>query len=280
MAQKNEMVRRQEALPQSFERSSVLLKGLQKTTLIDYPGKVACVVFMAGCNFRCPYCHNPELVEGSWPVERREANGTLEAGGAGKPSIPEVVPEVLEESAFFDFLDKRKKWLDAVVICGGEPTIQNSLYRFAERIKQQGFLVKLDTNGTNPEMLKQLIDSRLIDFIAMDIKAPEHRYSDAAAVPAATGNISKSIALIKEAGTKGVVDYEFRTTVVPGITEDGDVEAIAKWLSGAKKYVIQQFKNSTVLDPSLRQRKPFSPDQLNEFREAAQRYLPLVEVRQ
>jgi len=199
----------------------MLLGGLQKTTLIDYPGKVAATVFTVGCNFRCPFCYSKELV------------------------IPEEIkkhPKISEEY-FFDFLEKRKGLLDGVVICGGEPTIHNDLPEFSEKIKNLGYLVKLDTNGSNPEMLKELIDKKLIDYVAMDIKAPKDNYEKAIGVKINIDSIQKSIDILKN----GSIDYEFRTTVVPAIHNREDIIKMAEWIKGAKKYFLQQFNSQKSL---------------------------------
>ncbi|MDD3711856.1 MAG: anaerobic ribonucleoside-triphosphate reductase activating protein, partial [Patescibacteria group bacterium] len=167
--------------------------GLQKSTLIDYSGKIACTVFLVGCNLRCPWCHSPEIV------------------------LPDLITKqpIMEKQDFFSFLDSRKGLLDGVVVCGGEPTINKDLPEFIGEIKERGFSVKLDTNGTNPSMIRSLLDKKLIDYIAMDLKAPidKKSYSLAVGVDLDTLAISESVKLIKESG----IDYEFRTTVVPGI---------------------------------------------------------------
>jgi len=202
---------------------------IQKTTLIDYPGKVATTIFFSGCNFRCQFCYNKDLVEGNLDP------------------IPEQ--EVL------DFLKSRKGLLEGVVLCGGEPTIHPDLPEFIDKIKKFGFLIKLDTNGTNPEMLKKLD----VDYIAMDVKAPKDKYK---LVTDSDIDIQQSIDFIKNSG----IDYEFRTTLVPGLVEKEDVFKIVKWISPAKKYVIQNFiAQDTILNKELRDKKSFEDKYIQDI---------------
>ncbi len=206
--------------------------GLQKLTLIDYPGKLAATVFFLGCNFRCPWCYSSELV------------------------LPEKIKEQqkISEKELFSFLKERQGLLDGVVICGGEPTIQKDLPQFIKRIKNLGFSVKLDTNGSNPKMLKRLIREKLIDYVAMDIKLPKEKYSKILKVK--VDDIEKSIKILKE----NRVDYEFRTTVVPGILDKKDILEITKWIGGPSiKYYIQNFRAEKTIDPKFEKVKPY-PD--------------------
>lgn len=230
------------------------LGGLQKVTLIDYPDKVAATVFTVGCNFRCPYCHNPELVE---------------------PDYNNKQDFKKAENDFFKFLNKRKNLLDGVCITGGEPTLYPDLPDFIQKIKEEGLLVKLDSNGTNPEMLDYLIKKNLVDFIAMDVKAPEKKYNKATGVKVDIEKIKRSIELIK----KSSKDYEFRITVVPEITKKEDIEDIAKWLKGSKKFVLQQFRPDKVLDPTFKEIKPYSDEELKKFLEILKPYIKEVELR-
>ena len=204
--------------------------GLQKMTLIDYPGKVACTVFTVGCNFRCPFCYNSELV------------------------FPEKNTPTTSEEEFFNFLNKRKGLLDGVCVTGGEPTIHQDLLEFIQKIKDLKFLVKLDTNGTNPETLKQLLNKNLLDYIAMDIKSSVNGYKKAVGTEVDMENIKKSIKLIMNSG----IEYEFRTTVVPGIHSKEDILEIAKEIKGAKKYYLQQFRpDAKMIDQKLRKVDPY-----------------------
>ena len=187
--------------------------GLQKLSLIDYPGRLSAVIFTTGCNFRCAFCHNPSLV------------------------VPEKYAEDIDEEAVIQFLEERKKYLGGVVITGGEPTIHSDLPLFIEKIKKMGYSVKLDTNGTNPEMIESLINKRLIDYIAMDIKATLKKYSSITCVNLDTEKIIKSIKLIKDSK----ISHEFRTTVAPGITYEDIVEVCE--LVGSSNYYLQPFES-------------------------------------
>jgi len=234
----------------------VLIKGLQKTTIVDYPGKVACIVFTGGCNLRCPFCQNPDLIE----KERYEGL------------------ETISESDFFDFLERRRKWIDGVVITGGEPTLQNDLPKFMKAIKERGFLVKLDTNGSNPAMLKTIIEGGLADFIAMDVKASLDNYEKAVGINIGKEKIKESIDIVKEAGRKGI-DYEFRTTVVPGIHSKDDIAKMGQLLKGSKKIALQQFSNKNTYDKSFRNIRPFTKEDIIGFKSILEQYIKEVEIR-
>ncbi len=196
-------------------------KGFQKVSLLDYPGKIVAIVFVGGCNFRCGFCYNRDLVLN---------HQTL-------PSISEE--EVLE------YLEKNKDWLDGLEITGGEPTIHPDLPSFLEKVKKLGYSVKLDTNGSNPKMLVELLEKHLVDYVAMDVKAPlvEDKYQAVVGihVNGALGDVEKSIELLR--GSNGL-DYEFRTTVVPGLTSKDDIALITQQIKNAKKYFLQQFKSN------------------------------------
>jgi pyruvate formate lyase activating enzyme len=204
----------------------MIIGGYQKLTLIDYPGKVAATVFTVGCSFRCPFCHNPELVLGS-------------QFGVG-----------ISEKEFFDFLKKRKGKLEGVCITGGEPTIQKDIIEFIDKIKKLGFLVKLDTNGSRPDVIKKLLDKKLLDFIAMDIKNCLENYSKTAGLKADLDRIKLSVDLIMNSR----IDYEFRTTVVPGIHNEEDFKKIANWIRNAKSYYLQEYREIKVLDPKIKKK--------------------------
>lgn len=195
----------------------MLIHGLNKLTLLDYPGLTACTVFTGGCNFRCPFCHNRSLV-----------------------LTPESQP-VISEEEFFAFLDKRKGLLEGVCITGGEPTLQPDLSDFIKKIKAAGYKVKLDTNGTRPDVIKNLVESGLVDYVAMDIKNSLKKYGLSAGIENYdTANVEKSIEYLKG----GLVDYEFRTTVVGGLNDRKSFEDLAETLSGAEKYFLQAFMDS------------------------------------
>ena len=223
--------------------------GLEKSTLIDYPGRVAATVFLLGCNFRCPFCYSSELV--------------LPEKILKQPRIPEKV--------FFDFLKERQGLLDGVVICGGEPTINKDLPAFIKKIKNLGFLVKLDTNGSNPEMLKDLIDKKLINYVAMDIKAPlkKEKYEMATGTKINLEKIKKSIKILK----RGKVDYEFRSTILPRVHTKEDVVNIAKWIRGAEVYYLQQFRPEKTIDPEYEKCKPFSQKDAQEIQKECNKYI-------
>jgi pyruvate formate lyase activating enzyme len=227
--------------------------GLQKVTLIDYPGRIAATVFLIGCNFRCPFCYSGELV--------------LPGRIKNQPRIP--------EKEFFDFLNGRKELLEGVVICGGEPTVHKELPEFCKRIKALGFLVKLDTNGSNPEMLKKLIAEKLIDYVAMDLKAPKEKYSQAAGVEVDIRKIQKSIDILK----KGKVDYEFRTTVVPQVHTKEDIIEMAKWLSPARKYYLQNFRAEKTIDPKFEKIKAYPEEYLLKIQRAVAPFFEICQIR-
>lgn len=225
--------------------------GFEKCTLIDYPGKIACMVYTIGCNFRCPYCHNPELVD-------------------------ETVAHRFSEKEILGFLDGRKKMLDGVVITGGEPTIHgDKLLSFMKEVKERGFLVKLDSNGTNPEFLKQAIDKKLVDYIAMDVKSPLAKYSQTVSRPVDTESIKKSISLIMNSD----VEYEFRTTVLKVMLSPEDIEEIVKEIKGAKKYYLQKFIPSKILNPQFIKKTTYNDEEFTEFQKNLIKYVQFCGVR-
>ena len=201
----------------------MLIGGLQKTSLLDYPGKISAIVFTQGCNFRCPYCHNPELLKAD--------------GNTLNMSVPSVL----------DFLKTRTGKLDGVVITGGEPCLHADLPEFIKEIKQLGFLVKLDTNGSCPGLLKRLIKENLLDYIAMDIKAPPDKYPLIAGVKTDVEKIQQSAKLIMESK----IDYEFRTTVLKSMLNFEDFEKIGSFIKGARRYYLQKFVPTKALDENL-----------------------------
>lgn len=206
---------------------------------MDYPSKLSCVVFLSGCNFRCGFCHNKHLVLENKSVE----------------NIP--------EKEFFSFLDRRKGKLDGVVICGGEPCFSSGLIEFISKIKEKGFLVKLDTNGSFPDVLEKLISEGLVDYVAMDVKYPLKRYDEF------SFKVKKSIKLIIESK----IDSEFRTTVIPGMLSRDDLILIAKSLEGGKKLFLQQFRNDTCLNKDFEKIVPFSKEKLEEFGRACGKFI-------
>ncbi len=221
--------------------------GLEKSTLIDYPAKVACTVFLIGCNFRCPFCYSSELV------------------------LPEKIKSQprISEKEFFDFLKKRKRLLEGVVVCGGEPTLNKDLPDFIKKIKKLGYRVKLDTNGSNPEMLEELIKKKLLDYVAMDIKAPKEKYYKATGVKVYIKKIQKSIDILK----RGKVDYELRSTILPKIHTKEDIVNMAKWIRNTKLYYLQQFRPEKTIDPEYENCKPFSQKEIESIRKECNKYV-------
>jgi pyruvate formate lyase activating enzyme len=229
----------------------MMIKGFQKLSLIEYPEKISAIVFLGNCNFKCHFCYNIDLVKDYKKL----------------PDIPEK--EIL------DFLSTRKGLLDGIAITGGEPTIHKELPEFIKKIKDLGFLVMLETNGTNPEMLKELIDNKLVDYIAMDIKAPLEKYDDIAGVKVNKKDIQDSIDIIRNSG----IDYEFRTTVVPKHFNENDAVAIGKWLKGSKRYILQQFRPEKTLDEDYRKMESYPPEKLKELAEIMKLYFDSVKIR-
>ena len=227
------------------------IKGWVRTSLIDYPGKIAAVLFTSGCNFRCPYCQNSELV-----------------------LHPESLPEI-DPAEIFQFLTRRRGLIDGVVITGGEPTLQKGLDDFMRKLKELGLAIKLDTNGYRPQVLRDLLERDLLDYVAMDIKASPAKYPLAAGVPIDVQRIEKSVRLILSSG----IDHEFRTTVVPGIVAPEDVEEMAKLITGAEKYILQQFRPQGTIEPRFREVAPYPAQMLLEMAQAAERWIGEVEVR-
>lgn len=226
------------------------IQGLQKMTLLDYPGKIAATVFTDGCNFRCPFCHNASLV--------------LNSGNA----------QGIAEEDFFNFLAKRKGLLDGVCISGGEPLLQEDINEFISKIKSLGFLVKIDTNGSFPFKLKELVENGLVDYVAMDIKNSPAGYAKTA------GTTGKILPKIKQSITyliDGPVEYEFRTTVVKGFHTNEDFVKIGKWIQGAKRYFLQNFVDSgDLIQPGL---QGVEKVELMVFAEIVRVYVPLVQIR-
>ncbi len=234
-----------------------VIKGIQKTTLVDYPGKIAATIFTSGCNFRCSFCHNVSLVD--------------EKTGQALPNISE--PELLE------YLAGRTKQLDGICVSGGEPTLHADLPDFIKKIKALGYSIKLDTNGTNPAMLEQLLNEKLLDYIAMDIKGPLELYPkiiNTALTDEMKTKIKQSIALIINSG----VAHEFRTTVLPVYYAEKDIENMGCLIRGADNYYLQQFKkNAELLDPQFKEADCYSPKALANLAEKFLPYVKKVKVR-
>jgi len=248
----------------------MIFGGLQKLTLIDFPGKTACTVFSLGCNFYCPWCYNPELVlpekiKQLYPVKSSKAGVSKgQFNGAG-----------ISEREFFEFLEDRRGLLEGVVVCGGEPTIQKDLPNFIKKIKKLEFAVKLDTNGSNPKMLRKLIDDNLIDYVAMDIKVPKEKYNLVFGSKVDVKKIEESIKILKE----NKVDYEFRTTVVPTVLAKEDIIKIANWIGPAKKYYLQNFRPEKTVDPRFEKIKPYPQEFLLEIQKAVSPLFEICQIR-
>jgi anaerobic ribonucleoside-triphosphate reductase activating protein len=225
------------------------IHGLQKMTLLDYPGRVACTVFFGGCDMRCPFCHNAELLDGS-------------------------APPVMEENELLAFLEKRRGLLDGVAITGGEPLLQKDLPELAAKIRELGYPVKLDTNGTHPERLERMIRDGLVQYVAMDIKNSPERYARTAGLETLDlAPIRESAALLLQGDT----EYEFRTTAVDEMHDDESFEKIGQWIRGAKRYYLQRFTD--------RETVPFEglhapdEDRMRHWAEIVRPFVPSVQLR-
>ena len=225
----------------------MLIGGLQKTSFLDYPDKISAIIFTLGCNFRCGYCHNPELINS--------------------------MTAKYSEEEIFEFLNRRKGRIDGVVITGGEPCIQKDLVEFIKKVKDLGFLVKLDTNGCFPEILQKSM--AYVDYIAMDIKAPLDNYSKIVNVNVDEENIKKSINLIMNSG----IEYEFRTTVVRSMLSKNDFDKIGNLIFGAKRYYLQKFVSSKILDEKLSKDSSYTDEEFSEIVFNLKKKIEFVEVR-
>lgn len=221
----------------------MIFGGIQKNSLIDYPEKISCVLFTSGCNFSCPYCHNPGLVKGN-------------------PPLP------LKETSVWDFLERRKDFLDGVVITGGEPTIHDDLEVVCKKIKSLGYPVKLDTNGSSPAAIKHLIGEGIVDYIAMDLKTDPVLYNFFIKYGCEPADIISSIDIIMNSG----INHEFRTTCVKPFISLPVIEKISSIIKGANLYVLQQFQDNNVLDPDFFAAEDcgFGKDELLEFKKTAE----------
>lgn len=224
--------------------------GLQKLTLLDYPGKIACTVFIPGCNFRCPFCHNAELV-------------------INHENAPEI-----DEKEFFEFLEKRRTVLEGVCVSGGEPLLQKDIFEFIAKIKDIGYAVKLDTNGSLTEKLGHALEGRLVDYVAMDIKNSPEKYSLTTGLDICNvSDIIESARILMDSG----VPYEFRTTVVREFHDDGSFLAIGKWLRGSERYYLQMFEDSGRLISSGL--SAAGREDMERYRRILSQYVDVVEIR-
>ena len=217
--------------------------GIQKTSLLDYPGTLSAIIWTIDCNFRCPFCYNKNLVFGE--------------------------TETISEEEVFSFLKKRQGMLEGLVISGGEPLMQKDIVDFIGKAKKLGYLIKIDTNGTFPGKLKELIDKKLVDYVAMDVKAPKKKYKQLAGVKVDVSKIERSIDIIRNKAP----DYEFKTTFAPNLLKKEDIAAIAKWLEGSKNFYLQQFKNNPPLvSPEFDKKLPYDKEYILETLEDIKLY--------
>ncbi len=225
--------------------------GLQKVSLIDYPGLISAIVFLQGCNFKCSYCHNPELVN------------------------PRLFAPCICERDVLAFLDTRRGKLDAVTITGGEPTLQDDLVPFIKKINKMGFAVKLDTNGSQPQVIKALLAEKLLDFIAMDIKAPWEKYANVTGVPVDVEKIGESVKIILQAK----IPHEFRTTIVQSQLTPNDIMKIAKLIAGTSKYALQKFVGVKTLNKKFLKEKNYPDGELDKIKKRLEKENTSVIVR-
>ena len=228
----------------------VEIKGIEKFASKDFPGHISSTVFLGGCNFRCPFCHNSDLV---------------------------LRPETLQTYSMDDFvkyLDSRKGWLEGICVTGGEPLLHDDLEILLHLIKERQLLVRIDTNGSFPSRLEAFIKKKFVDHIAMDIKAPLEKYQEVTRSKVAVEDISDSIDIIKKSG----LEYVFRTTVVPDLIGAEDIEKISKMLNGAEVFQLQQFVPSNTIDSEFLQKKPYKRGIIEEFANIARSYFPEVRV--
>ncbi len=226
------------------------IAGLQKLSLVDYPGLLSAVVFLEGCNFRCPYCYNIDLIDGKSELE-------------------------CPEEEVFEFLERRKNIVEAVVITGGEPTLHGSLEELIFKVRDLGYKIKLDTNGSDPRMLRELIKQRAVDYIALDIKTSPSKYERVCDLKEMKEKLLDSIGIL----LKGNVDHEMRTTCVPGIVEVEDFYKISKMVKGADKYFLQQFRSEQTFSPEYRKKRPFTKEELGRFKSILERTVDDVSIR-
>jgi len=220
--------------------------GIQKTSLADFPNRVASVLFTPGCNLRCPFCHN-------WRI------------------VVDPKPPFLNEEVALRILDERKVFVDSVVVSGGEPTVHKDLPKFLRKLKERGFMVKLDTNGFNARMLEECLP--FVDFVALDVKTSLEKYGRLGAGD--TVEFVRTVEMLK----MGKVDYEFRATVVPGFVDAEDVLRMGELVRGAKAFAFQQFVAGDTLDKSLSALKPYSPQRIMDFAESMRKYAENVTLR-
>lgn len=233
------------------------IKGFNKYSLIEYPGKISAVIFLSRCNFRCPFCQNPDLV-------------------LNYKSLPSINPEEI-----FNYLSLNKKWVDALSITGGEPTLHKDLPDFIKEIKKKNFLVQLETNGTNPQMMEELLKKNLINYVAMDVKAPliRDKYREVSGINTKENNLFEKVKESIKILLNSKIDYEFRTTVVPALLNKEDIITLATQIKGAKKYALQQFVPQKTLNKDYEKVKPYPEGELKKIKEKIKSYFEICELR-
>ncbi|HPJ26374.1 MAG TPA: anaerobic ribonucleoside-triphosphate reductase activating protein [Synergistaceae bacterium] len=226
--------------------------GLQKTTLLDFPDRLACIVFTRGCNFRCPYCYNTELIPLPDPQEEEDL------------------------SSLWEFLESRKNILDGVCITGGEPLLQKDLPEFLRKVREMGFLIKLDTNGSFPERLEAILQENLVEYLAMDVKTSPENYDRLSGFPGSREKVAASLEILR----KGKVSFECRTTLVPRFHSPEILEDLGQWVRGVPLWVLQRFRPGKTLDPSLEKERTFTRAEMEAFRKIAVPYAEKVLLRE
>lgn len=245
-----------------------MICGFMPVSLLDYPGLVAATAFVYGCNFRCPYCHNSGIL----------GQGVVQPES---PRFADAHVRFCRNEEIIGYLSSRKNLIDGLCITGGEPTLWNGLKEFAADVKALGFRIKLDTNGSRPDLLEEMIENRLVDYVAMDIKAPIHKYRQFAADEADIENVKLSVKILMDNGASGgYPEYEFRTTVHEMILGPDDIESIGMWISGAKRFVLQGYRYSPqVLNAQFCGKKPCSPEFLEKSKAIISGYVKEVLIR-
>lgn len=229
----------------------MIIGGFQRFSLIDYPGKICAIIFTQGCNFRCPYCHNPELIN------------------------PNVSKNIISKEEVLSFLKKRKGKLDAVEITGGEPTVQEGLVELLREVKDIGYLVKLDSNGSHPEVIEKVIKLKIADYLAMDVKAPLEKYPEVTCSNVDISGITRSIELVKNSG----LGYEFRTTIVKSQLRKENIIEIGKLIKGAKLYILQKFVSSKALSSKFLDETTYSDEEFQYLKDTLESYVDKCLVR-
>ena len=233
------------------------IKGFNKYSLIEYPGKISAVIFLPRCNFRCPFCQNPDLI-------------------LNYKNLPSISGQEV-----INYLSLNKKWIDALSISGGEPTLCEDLSSFIKEVKERGFLIQLETNGTNPQMLKELLEKKLIDYVALDIKAPLNweKYKKVSGISIKEKILFEKVKESIKILLNGEVNYEFRTTLVPVLLSQEDIINLAGQIKGAKKYVLQQFVSQKTLNKDYEKIAPYPKEKLEIIKERIKKYFQTCEIR-